>query len=119
MLITLYKDESGCIQVVKLASQNPDEAQELLDLAEHYKPKSEATGSGSERWPDNDWTQAGDGTVYPNDYRPAPVAHLPTQAEADAAARPDPVPVFPSPEPTPVVPVAEPTVIQPQPFIQE
>lgn len=34
-------------------------------------------GSGSERWPNNGWTEAGDGTGYPGD--------LPTQEQADAA----------------------------------
>ena len=35
-------------------------------------------GSGSERWPNQGWTEAGDGTGYPGD--------VPTQAQADAVA---------------------------------
>lgn len=49
-----------------------------ITLVEPLAPVSVTyEGSGSERWPDNDWTQTGDGTNYPG---------LPTQAEADAAA---------------------------------
>lgn len=38
MLTTVYKNEDGSISAVKLASENPDEAQELLGVADKYKP---------------------------------------------------------------------------------
>jgi hypothetical protein len=80
MLVTIYKDEARDVQAVKLASENPDEAQELLHIAERFTPKPEAPGSGSERWEHTGWTEAGDGTGYPG---------VPSQAQADAAGRAD------------------------------
>jgi hypothetical protein len=49
----------------------------------------EAVGSGSERWPSDAWTEAGDGTAYPGDPNVnasigAVAGGLPTQDEADA-----------------------------------
>lgn len=44
-------------------------------LARKHHPFDEAPGSGSERWPNAGWTEAGDGTNYPG---------LPNQAQADA-----------------------------------
>lgn len=76
MLTTIYKDETGNIVAVKLASENESEAHDLIGVADKYA--SEAPGSGSERWGASDWTGVGDGTTYP--------VVLPTQAEADAAA---------------------------------
>lgn len=40
MLTTVYKDESGAVSAVKLASETPEEAQELIGAAEHYKAEA-------------------------------------------------------------------------------
>lgn len=40
MLTTVYKDESGAVSAVKLASETPEEAQELMGAAEHYKAET-------------------------------------------------------------------------------
>lgn len=74
MLTTIYKNEQGVIDKVVLVAQSPEEAKWLIDVAAQY----EAPGSGSERWPNTGWTEAGDGTGYPG---------VPTQAQADEAAK--------------------------------
>jgi hypothetical protein len=61
MLLTIYKNEQGIIDQVKLTAQGPEDSRKLLDFA-----NSEAPGSGTGRWGDHDnWTQHGDGTDYP------------------------------------------------------
>ena len=89
----LYKHPSDKTQEHQtLVVNNPDEENAALADCHRLYPHvpvapdanafdadcQEAPGSGSERWPNSGWTEAGDGTGYPGD--------VPTQAQADAIA---------------------------------
>jgi hypothetical protein len=73
---TVYSDASG--NVVAVGKKEAITTVEVPTIAPIV-----FEGSGSERWRDSDWTQGGDGKTYP--------VVVPTQAEADAAAQPDPI----------------------------